>query len=107
MTPDYDLSNLETSQAELWLCLQVEFIRAQILADQAQRQAATRSRQLQPGLRRCEGRDRNHRWVRSSRLGGRSNLEALRGFPSQPISPPTWSASFAWTCIHVVSPWVH
>jgi hypothetical protein len=63
MTPDYDLSDLETSQAHLWLCLQVEAIRAQILADQAQRQAANRS--LQPGLRRCEGRDRDHRWVRS------------------------------------------
>jgi hypothetical protein len=83
MTPDYDLSDLETSQAELWLCLQVEFIRAQILADQAKRQAATRSRQLPPGLRRREGRDRVFRWVRSSRLRGRSDLEALRGLPSQ------------------------
>jgi hypothetical protein len=39
MTPDYDLSNLETSQADLWLFLQVEPIRAEIVADQAKRLA--------------------------------------------------------------------
>ncbi|MGB7592736.1 MAG: hypothetical protein WCD04_20445 [Terriglobia bacterium] len=35
MTPDYDLSNLETSQVDLWLFLRVGAIRAEILADQA------------------------------------------------------------------------
>jgi hypothetical protein len=37
MAPDYDLSNLETSQVDLWIYLQVDAIRAEILADQAER----------------------------------------------------------------------
>jgi hypothetical protein len=37
MAPDYDLSNLETSQADLWICLQVNAIFSQIMADQAER----------------------------------------------------------------------
>jgi hypothetical protein len=37
MTPDYDLSNLATSEADLWIYLQVEAILGQILADQAER----------------------------------------------------------------------
>jgi len=39
MTPDYDLSNLEASQADLWLFLRVGAIRAEILAEQAKRLA--------------------------------------------------------------------
>ncbi len=34
MTPDYDLSNLRTDQAELWIYLRVDAILAEILADQ-------------------------------------------------------------------------
>jgi len=37
MTPDYDLSNLPTSQADVWINLQVDAILGQILADQAER----------------------------------------------------------------------
>jgi hypothetical protein len=37
MTPDYDLSNLSTSRADLWINLQVDAILGQILADQAER----------------------------------------------------------------------
>ena len=37
MTPDYDLSNLPTSQADVWIYLQVDAILGQILADQAER----------------------------------------------------------------------
>ena len=37
MTPDYDLSNLPSSEADLWICLQVDAILGQILADQAER----------------------------------------------------------------------
>ena len=37
MAPDYDLSNLPTSQADLWICLQVDAIFGQIMADQAER----------------------------------------------------------------------
>jgi hypothetical protein len=34
MTPDYDLSNLHTDQADLWFYLQVDAILAEILGDQ-------------------------------------------------------------------------
>ncbi|MGD1102201.1 MAG: hypothetical protein ABSA59_09055 [Terriglobia bacterium] len=37
MVPDYDLSNLQTSQADLWIYLQVDAIFGQIMADQAER----------------------------------------------------------------------
>lgn len=37
MTPDYDLSNLPISQADLWICLQTDAILRQILAEQAER----------------------------------------------------------------------
>jgi hypothetical protein len=37
MAPDYDLSNLPASQADLWICLQVDAIFGQIMADQAER----------------------------------------------------------------------
>jgi hypothetical protein len=37
MAPDYDLSNLETSQADLWIYLQADAIFGQIMADQAER----------------------------------------------------------------------
>ena len=37
MAPDYDLSNLPTSQADLWICLQVDAIFGQILSDQVGR----------------------------------------------------------------------
>lgn len=45
MELDYDLSDLETFQANLWLFLRADDICAQILADQAERRASTRSRQ--------------------------------------------------------------
>jgi len=37
MAPDYDLSNLETSQVDLWVYLQFDAIFGQIKADQAER----------------------------------------------------------------------
>jgi hypothetical protein len=37
MAPDYDLSNLETAQVDLWVYLQGNFIFGQIMADQAKR----------------------------------------------------------------------
>jgi hypothetical protein len=40
MTPDYDLSNLQTDQADLWIYLQVDVILAQILADQTERRTS-------------------------------------------------------------------
>jgi hypothetical protein len=37
MAPDYDLSNLRTDQADLWIYLQVDAIFGQIMSDQAER----------------------------------------------------------------------
>ena len=37
MTPDYDLSNLPTPQAKIWICLQAAVICGQIMDDQAER----------------------------------------------------------------------
>lgn len=37
MSPDFDLSNLPTDQAEVWICLQVDVMYGQIMADQAER----------------------------------------------------------------------
>ena len=40
MTPDYDLSNLQTDQADLWIHLRVDAILAEILADQPERRTS-------------------------------------------------------------------
>ena len=40
MAPDYDLSNLHTDQANLWIYLQAGAILAEILADQPERRAS-------------------------------------------------------------------
>ena len=37
MAPDYDLSNLDTSQVDLWIYLQFDAIFGQIMAGQAER----------------------------------------------------------------------
>jgi len=37
MAPDYDLTNLPTDHADLWIYLQVDAIFGQIMADQAER----------------------------------------------------------------------
>jgi hypothetical protein len=37
MAPDYDLSNLETSQVDLWIYLQFDSIFGRIMTDQAER----------------------------------------------------------------------
>ena len=37
MTPDFDLSNLQTDQVDLWIRLRADAIRGQIMADQAER----------------------------------------------------------------------
>jgi len=61
MRPDYDLSGLEPSQADLWVFFQTDAIRAEIGADQAKRQGFT--------------------------LCGGSGLEELCGLFAQPVSP--------------------
>jgi hypothetical protein len=51
MTPDYDLSNLHTDQADLWIYLRVDAILAEILADQPERRASPLA--LGDGTQRC------------------------------------------------------
>ncbi len=81
MRPDYDLSGLETSQADLWLFLQADAIRAEILLDQAKRQGYT--------------------------LFGESGLEGPRGLFTQPVSPAALPGSPVLMCPYAVSPWMH
>ena len=54
MAPDYDLSSLQTWQADLWIHLQVDVVLAQILADQAKRPASTRWTGPHPVPLHCE-----------------------------------------------------
>ena len=37
MAPDYDLSKLPASDADIWICIQADTIVGQIMADQAAR----------------------------------------------------------------------
>jgi len=80
MRPDYDLSGLETSQADLWLFLQAGAIRDEIAADQAKRQGFT--------------------------LFGGGELEELFDCFPQPPSPAASPESPA-LCPYAVSLWVH
>jgi len=61
MRPDYDLSGLETSQADLWLFLQAGAIRDEIGADQEKRLGFS--------------------------LRGGNGLEEICGLFAQPVSP--------------------
>jgi hypothetical protein len=54
MTPDYDLSNLQSCLANLWIYLQVDVIRAQILVEQAARHESTARHRLQHCSPYCE-----------------------------------------------------
>ena len=53
MAPDYDLSTLQTWQADLWMHLQADVVLAQILADQAKHLASTRWTGPRPPLFHC------------------------------------------------------
>jgi hypothetical protein len=81
MRPDYDLSGLETSQADLWLSFQADAIRAEILDGQAKRQGFT--------------------------LFGGSELEELCGLFTQAVSPAALPGSAALMCPYAVSLWMH
>jgi len=59
--PDYDLSGLEVSQADLWLCFQDGAIRGEIAADQEKRLGFS--------------------------LAGGNGLEEICGLFAQPVSP--------------------
>jgi len=107
MKLDYDLSGLETYQADLWLFLRVDAICAQILTDQAERRASTRSIHPQSWPRRHQKHHRGRLHMRSDSLPGRIDLGALNGLLSEPILPPESPASSVSMCIQVVSPWVH
>jgi len=81
MRPDYDLSGLETSQADLWLFFQADAIRAEILDGQAKRQGFT--------------------------LCGGSGLEELCGLFTQAVSPGGLPASPVLLCPYATSLRVH
>jgi hypothetical protein len=81
MRPDYDLSGLAISQADLWLFLQADAIRAEILLGQARRQGFT--------------------------LCGGSGLEELSGLFTQPVYPGGLPASQLLLRPYDISLWVH
>jgi hypothetical protein len=89
MKLDYDLSDLATAQADLWLFLRVEDIRAQILAEQAKHQASTQS-----WPRHHEENDSGCLHIRLIRFA-RENWEALDGLLSGQLSP--WALPDSWS----------
>jgi hypothetical protein len=107
MRPDYDLTCLETAQADVWLFLRVDAIFAQILADQVRRRASTRPRRphSRPRWHQRHYRDQLH--TRSDSLPGRIDEGALNGLLSQPIllqASPSFSVSMQ---MQAASSWVH
>ena len=81
MRPDYDLSGLEASKADLWIFLNSHAIRDEIVTRQAKRQ----------GFALC---------------GGGELEEFLDLFP-QPVSPAALPGSPALMCPYAVSLWMH
>ena len=69
MPPDYDLSNLQTWQADLWIRLQVGALHAEIFAAQAER--------LGFPLALGAGRAANswNRWIETQCLGGSRSFD--------------------------------
>lgn len=107
MKLDYDLSDLETSQAELWISLRVDAIFAQIHVDQAKRPASLQVGQEQSWPRYWQGYGQDCLWLSSSSLPGRIDLGSLNHLPSQAICPPASPASSALPPIQRVSLWIH
>lgn len=107
MKPDYDLSDLETAQADLWLFLRVDAICVRILADQAKRPTFIQSGQEQSWPRFCQGYGQDCLWLSSFGLPERIDLGLLNHLPSQAIRPPASSASSALPPIQRVSRWIH
>jgi len=81
VAPDYDLSGLEASKADLWLFLNAHAIRDEIVTHQAKRQ----------GFALCGG----------------GELEELFDLFPQPASPAALSGSPVLMCPYAVSLWVH
>jgi hypothetical protein len=72
MTPDYDLTNLQIDQADLWIYLQVDAILAELLADQPERRASPLALGDGPQLcsPRCEAAGDTQQHIPGSRLIG-------------------------------------
>jgi hypothetical protein len=109
MTPDYDLSDLANFQADLWLYLQADAIRARILLDQAARQASGHSRPQAPSRGRRKQRHRDRLGLQSASLRSGSNLEALICEVLQPRSRRALPASRSSEVVPIpaISRWVH
>ena len=93
MAPDYDLSNLPTDQADLWIYLQVDAIFGQIMADQAERLGfPPRSRGLHRFRHDREAAGDIQQWVTGSgRIG--VCLQKQGGFKFMSVSANAFSAS--------------
>jgi hypothetical protein len=109
MSPDYDLSNLTNFQADLWLYLQADAMRAGIFLDQAARQASGHSRPQAPSRGRRKQRHRDRLGLQSASLRSGSNLEALICEVLEPRSRSALSASRSSGVLptSALSPWVH
>ena len=78
---DYDLSGLQASKADLWLFLNADAIRDEIVTHQAKRQGYT--------------------------LFGGGELEELFDLFPHPVSPPALPGSPALVCPYAISLWMH
>ena len=107
MTPDYDLSDLANSQADLWLYLHADAIRVRILLDQATRQASGDSRR-RPASRARRKQSQRDLGLRLGSLGKRANWEALR-CAVQPLSRRAWPGSYSSGVVTIpaIIQWVH
>lgn len=107
MKVDYDLSDLEASQADLWLSLLVDAIWVQILADQGKLLASIQSGQEQSWPRYSQGYGQDCLWLSSSGLPKRIDLGSRNHLPPQAIRPPALPATSALPPIQRVSLWIH
>ena len=104
---DYDLSDLEDLQVDLWLFLRVDAISAEILARQADRQASVQSKQSQSRVLLGPGNARSCLHAETDNLPGTIDLEALNGLLSKPVLPSASPTSSVVLRFQVTSPWIH
>ncbi len=109
MKLDYDLSDLETSRADLWLSLRVDAICAQILVDQAKRRHSLSPGNCSPGFDTTKKTTQAVWTCGPYSLPGRSHLETLNESLSEQLSPWALPDPWSWTtlCVRAAFRWVH
>lgn len=107
MKVDYDLSDLEASQADLWLSLWVDAICVQILANRGKLLVSIQSGQEQSWPRYGQVYCQDCLWLSSSGLPERMDLGSLNHLLSRAIRPPASPASSALPPIQRASLWIH